>query len=434
VEIDIFTWAVSVRTQILSEKLMNPHAVPNRQNVKKPRVLYIAYWSILDGMRDHQAVLPPIASLARCGVELALMTFEKPEYLKVRRNRADMRRTLKKQNIRWVMGYYHKTPTVPATAFDVLQGCVRGLVAGTMFRPQIIHARTIVGGLMGLILAPLLRAKLVYHQEGFYPDEQVDAGLWEHGSLKHRIAHYLERRLLLRAHGILTLSHRARNVIESIPEIRATRTPVEVTPSVVNIEPFLSVRAAAAEGNAVHFVYIGAVGGRYELEKMARFVAIARQKMGSAHMRVLSYVDAAEVELLLKNSGLSPEEWSADSVPHSEIPVELAQQQVGLFFLRRGISEHACSPTKIGEYWASGLPVVVSAGVSDTDDIIRDERVGVIVENHSDLCYLTAASELKLLLADPELPERCRQAAKRYYSVELGVETQLELYRRVLAN
>ena len=79
-------------------------------------------------------------------------------------------------------------------------------------------------------------------------------------------------------------------------------------------------------------------------------------------------------------SGLDPSTWSLDCVPHTKIPAELAaRKDAGLFFLTEGISEHGCSPTKVGEYWASGLPVVTTGNVSDTEAIIRRENVGVVV-------------------------------------------------------
>ena len=74
-----------------------------------------------------------------------------------------------------------------------------------------------------------------------------------------------------------------------------------------------------------------------------------------------------------------PASWSLDSIPHERIPQELSSHHAGVFFLNRGLSEHGCSPTKVGEYWAMGLPAVVSAGVSDLDAIVQRHRVGVVV-------------------------------------------------------
>jgi glycosyltransferase involved in cell wall biosynthesis len=112
----------------------------------------------------------------------------------------------------------------------------------------------------------------------------------------------------------------------------------------------------------------------------------------------------------------------------------LTDYQVGLFFLTEGISEHGCSPTKIGEYWAVGLPVVTTPNVSDTDEIIRCERVGVIIKEHKEENYLQAYEELQQLLKDPELSIRCRRAAENHYALTPACERQFALYRQLVKN
>ena len=78
-----------------------------------------------------------------------------------------------------------------------------------------------------------------------------------------------------------------------------------------------------------------------------------------------------------------------------------------------------------------GLPVISTPNVSDSDEIIRGERVGVIVTDHSDESYRKAVSELILLLQDPETPARCRRAAETHYSLDPACSRQALLYNRL---
>lgn len=397
-----------------------------------PHVLYIGYWGALEPL-GRSLVVPAVARLAR-GVRLSLITFEKPADLARGGDVRTLRADLEAAGVSWFPLRYHKRPKVPATAFDVLHGTLRAVLRRLRQPVDLVHARTFVAGPMGLLSARLLRVPFVYHNEGFYPDEQVDGGVWREGSSAHRLALAIEGTLYDRADGIITLSARAREIVLRRPAVERRRTPVIVVPSVVDLDLFrLPAPAPAADGGRLRLVYIGSVGVRYRLDAVGRFVAQAARLWPDTHLRVLSPADPGLVTEMLSRGGLSPERWSLDRVPHARMPEALAGNHAGLFFLTRGLSEHGCSPTKIGEYWASGLPVITTPNVSDTDAIVRRERVGVVVEEHTDEAYLAAAEDLRLLLRDPGLGERCRRAAEQHYALEPACERQLDLYRQVLA-
>jgi glycosyltransferase involved in cell wall biosynthesis len=99
-----------------------------------------------------------------------------------------------------------------------------------------------------------------------------------------------------------------------------------------------------------------------------------------------------------------------------------------MLFLAQGLSEHGGSPTKIGEYWAAGLPVVATPNAGDTGEIISSERVGVVVNEHGDAEYDRAIRELASLLREDGLAKRCRRAAESHYALEPACERQAGLY------
>jgi glycosyltransferase involved in cell wall biosynthesis len=394
-------------------------------------VLYIVYWGAAEPL-GQSLVLPTVKKLASLGAELTLVTFEKPADLAREEEIARIRESMNEKGVRWIPLHYHKHPKVPATAFDMLHGWSRSIAASLRFKPDIIHARTFIGGLIGVTLATVLRAKLIYHNEGFYPDEQVDGGVWEANSTPHRIAKFFEQRMYSRADGIITMSHRGKRVVDGLPEVRRKATPVIVVPSCVDLERFKwDSSRTDIPPEPFRLVYIGSVGGRYILDKIGRFAATIFRDVTPGHLRLLTKADRSLIHSMLDSSGLPEASWSVDTIPHTAMPDQLAQQHAGLFFLSEGISEHGCSPTKIGEYWATGLPVITTPNVSDTDEIIRREGVGVIVREHSDAEYRRAGQELRSLLKDPELARRCRRAAESHYALQPACERQVSLYAAV---
>jgi glycosyltransferase involved in cell wall biosynthesis len=398
----------------------------------KDRILYVVYWGALEPL-GQSLVLPAVKRMAEMGAELTLVTFEKAADLERQDEVDGVRTALHRFGISWVPQRYHKRPKIPATAYDIAHGVASALKTGLRSKFDLIHARTFVGGLIGLALAPLLRAKLVYHNEGFYPDEQVDGGVWRQDSTAHRVAKFLELRLYARAAGIITLSTRAKAVIEDLEVVRSNGTPVVVVRSCVDLDRFQPGQAKVrSKESGLRLVYIGSVGGRYILDKVAEFVKVASREMSGVRLRVLTRAHASVAEEILRDGGLPEGSWSIDGLPYSEIPAELAHHDAGLFFLTQGISEHGCSPTKIGEYWAMGLPVVTTPNVSDTEEIVRRERVGVVVTEHTAQGYRRAFEELRLLLQDDDLAQRCRRAAKTHYALEPACRRQMTLYEEVI--
>src|SRR5262245_34755130 len=393
----------------------------------KPRVLYLVYWGAAEPL-GQSLVLPAVKRLAGLGVDLTLVTFEKAQDLAQLGLIKAISDSLSEQGIRWIPLRYHKSPKIPATAFDFAHGCARSILARLNMRPDIVHARTFIGGLMGLVLAPLLGAKLVYHNEGFYPDEQVDAGVWKAGSKPHVVAKYLEHTMYSRANAIIALSQLAKRQIERMPVVEHRGTPVEVVPSCVDLSRFPPPPTSIACDGSLRFVYVGSVGGRYRLERMGRLVAVASRWFPRVNLRVLTMSDRDLVTSDLSAAGLPSDCWSIDNVPHQAVPAELARRHVGMHFLSQGLSEHGGSPTKIGEYWAAGLPVLVTPHAGDTSEIILSERVGVVVNEHTDAEYYRVVQALRSLMAEPGLPGRCRRAAESRYALGPACEQQADLY------
>jgi glycosyltransferase involved in cell wall biosynthesis len=385
-------------------------------------VLYVVYWGALEPL-GRALVLPAVTRLASLGAELTLVTYDKPADLERAAEVDEVRRMLHDAAVRWVPLRYHKQPRIPATLFDAAYGVARGAASG---RADVVHARTFIGGLTGLPLARVKRAKLIYHNEGFYPDEQVDGGFWEEGSRPHRIAKSLERRLYGSADAIFSLSEKGREIIGALDEVAARGTPIEVVPSSVDLDHFVAPGNTERNADAPRLVYMGSVGGRYLVDRIGRFAAVA-----GARLEILTPADTALVASELGKGGLPHEAWSSRFVPYEQLPGALAAYDAGVCFHTHTLSAAGGSSTKVGQYWAVGLPVIATAGLGDVDDIVRRERVGVVVGDHSDSAYEAAVDELRSLLRDPELAARCRAAAERHYGLDDACRRQLAIYERL---
>ena len=97
-----------------------------------------------------------------------------------------------------------------------------------------------------------------------------------------------------------------------------------------------------------------------------------------------------------------------------------------------GDSLSAAVPTKIGEFLASGRPVVVNAGLGDMDDYLKEFNAGITIEPNN-LNLDTSAKKLLGLLNDPETPYRCRALAEKYFDIASGAKNYMSLYSQMLS-
>src|SRR5436309_12923755 len=103
------------------------------------------------------------------------------------------------------------------------------------------------------------------------------------------------------------------------------------------------------------------------------------------------------------------------------MPGHLAWAAAGFYLITTSYSKLASSPTKLAEYLAAGLPVIVNAQIGDSADMVRDYRLGVVVESFEREQYQRAWQEfVRLVDSDPGIRDRCREVAAKWLSLEYG--------------
>ena len=406
------------------------------------KTLYICYFGLREPLVQTQ-VLPYLRELARGGVVVSLLTFE-PDMRGAWDERAtrDARASLADEGIEWFALPYHKSPSAPATLYDILAGAWKAARLVRKRGIDVLHARAHVPMAMALLARWLAPCRTIFDVRGLMAEEYADAGVWREGSKVYRAVKWLERAGLRRADQVVVLTERMRAWLSESGLARTEK--VTVIPCCVGLSRFegdgaketegISERNVIDEGGAERFevVYAGAATGLYLLEEMARFFLAVRALRPRAFFRVLTRSDAGRVSEVLKRAGLSTEEFRVGAVEPSEVPVYLKRARLGLSFRKASFSQIAASPTKIPEYLAAGLPAVSNEGIGDTDELLERERVGVVVRGFTSEDYAEASARAVSLAEDADAPARCSDAARRHFDlVTVGGARYLSVYRRI---
>ena len=122
------------------------------------------------------------------------------------------------------------------------------------------------------------------------------------------------------------------------------------------------------------------------------------------------------------------------SASHAEMPKLLANAHFGMAICKENDLESltAAVPTKIGEFLASGRPVITSRGIGDMEALLKDFNAGITIGHNESLNYIGA--EISSLLSDPEIEERCRALAIEHFDMGKAITSYSRIYSQMIGS
>jgi glycosyltransferase involved in cell wall biosynthesis len=401
------------------------NAVSRSESSAQRRVVYVTYDGLEEPLGKSQ-VLPYLRGLADRGHTFDVLSFEKPGA--ALRMREEIAPRIFVTSLR-----YHRTPTVPATAFDMLQGLGTAAMLATLRSADLIHVRSYVPGTMALPIVLAARKPLLLDTRGLWADEKVEAGSWQkHGRL-YKGAKVVERLLLRSADAITVLTHALQRFLRrEYPYRSEVRAPIHVIPTCTDLSSFRpdvapdpALRQELADCSTL--AYVGSFGGRYLATDMARFYLAWRRAVGRpSRLLVVSRDEPREIVSVLKERGLGSE-LVVRTADRKDVPSMIRCADAGVCFILPLFSTTGSAPTKLGEFLGCGVPVVANV-FGDVSSLLHESGAGVAISDLSEAALDAAARELVVLSSQPATRARARKLAESWFSLERGIAAYGELY------
>src|SRR5947209_20114923 len=155
-------------------------------------------------------------------------------------------------------------------------------------------------------------------------------------------------------------------------------------------------------------VYSGSIDGWYLTEDMANFFLTLRQRKPNAHFLWLTPARHDRIKSLMQERGLHERDYSVVAVAPQDVPSYLSASDAGVAFIKNCFSKLPSSPTKYAEYLACGLPLIINAGIGDSDALVTRERAGALVSEFNEAEYEQALTTIATLAAAAETRGRMR--------------------------
>ena len=406
---------------------------------KEIRALYITYDGVMDPLGQSQ-VIPYLLGLTSLGNRVILLSFEKPHVVKDRKRMDALAKELNNKNIYWSILRYHKRPTLLATFYDIIKGFFRTIFLSQKFNIDFIHARSYIPAFIAYLVRRLKGTKFIFDMRGLWADERVDGGIWPKHSMLYKVVKKLEKTLLLNSDRTIVLTHQVKDIIENFDYMKNKRHCIDVIPTCVDLKKFHIQKKneevlnslGKAKGKFILF-YLGSIGTWYMLRDMIDFFIAVKNRLKESYFLFLANNEKKNIEDEMKKHGVPAKDFSVRNVPHLEVAKWLSVADASIFFIKPCFSKKASCATKFGESLACGIPVVVNSGIGDADEIIRSNRVGVIIDGFDPDLYQKGIEELLNLSKDKDaLRKKCRDTARKLLSLDEGINQLQGIYKGLI--
>lgn len=306
---------------------------------------------------------------------------------------------------------------------------------------DIVMPRSTLPALASMLALRDSTLPMIFDADGLPLDERVDFRGQSSSSLFFRILRDIEAQAVLRSAIVLTRTRRAIDILRArggagvLPGkfyvVSNGRDTARFSPG--NERTRLKVREELnVPAKAPLLVYAGSLGAQYCISEMFAIFAAVRLKLPGAYFLVLT---ASPEQLTPFMEDLADEARAlilTRRVAANMVPHYLASADVGLALRGKSFSMQGVAPIKLGEYLLCGLPVIVTAGIGNTD-VISSES-GYLLTDHNELDLGSAASWFaEVVVPQRDLfRKRCREDGLRNFSLEASADAYEKALSQVI--
>jgi glycosyltransferase involved in cell wall biosynthesis len=181
--------------------------------------------------------------------------------------------------------------------------------------------------------------------------------------------------------------------------------------------------------NKIVCVYAGKFGGIYLENEIFDFIKIASDHWSDAfRFLILTNHSSEEITAYCNRASVKLDYIVMKFVPHNTVPRYMGLADFAITPVKPIPTKRYCTPIKDGEYWALGLPVVISENISDDSDIIETNNIGAVIKTFDKKAYQNAVLKIEMLRKEPGLKDKIRSIAKQYRSFDIAEKVYREVY------
>ncbi len=392
------------------------------------KCLYFSYDGLLDPLGQSQ-VLPYLDSLIKAGHSFTVISYEKErrspeEILKLARRLSD-------SGVTWV-----RLPFKVGN-FQFFNRVALGLLAlrKVLFDidMNLVHVRGFIPALIYII--SLQRTPHLYDFRGFALEELAELGKIRPRSIPYFVLRMIDRYAVKTACGLVVLEKSAESLLRKT--YRVPGVPLKVIRTCTDLSLY-QVRKRSelpSPRGPIAFVHLGGARRPYRPDLALRLVAQLLNAGIDCRIDFLNERDHTEINFAATTLGFPQDKMSILKMGQRDVPKALESYDCGLVFLDSSPWRRVCSPTKIGEYFAAGIPVVSIEGIDVLEELSASTSCVEIIKQEELLggIKMDTVERLVSFVQRPGMGVACQDLASREFSLGMAGKLYAELYAEIKA-
>jgi Glycosyl transferase 4-like domain len=412
-------------------------------------VLYISFDGVLQPLPFSQ-VVRVVAAIARRGWRYHLLSVERPAELENLEVRAAVEETLREANVGWTRV---AAPSMGSSrlALEALARVVAKALAITRREGiALVHARGYQSAIVARALKRLRGIPYVFDARGYWIEERARPGEWFSTAASYAMGKWTEQVLFRGAEAVVTLTTlQALDVAAGLfgPPPRV----LEVIPTCADYDAFYlrdsrpakpgagrggadAARPAVPDGirsqlaGKVVIGVVGAFNATYFVDETLALARKAIERSATAHLLVLSS-QIEQYGAALDAIGVPRGRYTLAAPTQWEMPEWLQWIDWGMLLVPEIAANRAKMPTKLAEFFATGVRPVFFGCNSDVADWVRRAGSGHVLSGLDEAGLDGAARVIVDSPASFELLRTACEITAPHFSLTSGVER----YHRLLA-
>ena len=228
--------------------------------------------------------------------------------------------------------------------------------------------------------------KMPFYVESFEPHAvyMIETGVWKSWDPRYVVQKRWEKKQLKYAAGLMPVS---KNYERELKSLGLSQEKIAIAPCAVDCRSFIFnkedrevMRKKLRIGNRITGIYVGKFGGLYMNEEVFNILEALISTFKNFYLIIITPDPIPHIKDKLSVMTSDQFGFSVHHANHTDVVTYLSAADFGLALYKSFNSSQFLSPIKIGEYWANGLPVLLTNGVGDEYYYIEVENGGALFD------------------------------------------------------